>query len=480
MKMMTHYRYALLSVVMMALGIQGAEPRGVGRYATFAEWQAACAKLPTNRVLKRSLPPREVLPLTAKEFNLALDDFLGNAQKGPLGETNAWLGRPPESGHFFNTSTSYSVPNTIRFEPFAQRLVIPPTAEVLFHGDFHGDIHSLNGVLSHLESKGKLKDFKILNPTFWMVFLGDYTDRGLYGVEVIHTLLRLRKENPDRVILVRGNHEDIQLVTSYGFAAEAQFKYGKEFDLRKTSRIYDFMPTVLYVASGSSAIQCNHGGMEPGYSPKMLLDAPSEIRYQMLNTLQRGQFIASSAALLQQFTITERALLRTQFSNFTPESPTRPSVLGFMWNDFSIVRGGPQFSIDPGRAYVFGDRFTSYILEKGSGEKRKLSAVFRAHQHSSIPNPMMRRLIAGRGIFRHWQTNDNQGALEETGEELAKRIETADSRSIPEGSVWTFNVAPDSVYGEGCGFSFDTFGILRTGPVFADWRVEVVNLAQRF
>ena len=39
---------------------------------------------------------------------------------------------------------------------------------------------------------------------FYMVFLGDYLDRGHYGMEVVYTLLRLKFENWDRVFLLKG------------------------------------------------------------------------------------------------------------------------------------------------------------------------------------------------------------------------------------------------------------------------------------
>jgi hypothetical protein len=39
--------------------------------------------------------------------------------------------------------------------------------------------------------------------------------------------------------------------------------------------------------------------------------------------------------------------------------------------------------------------------------------------------------------------------------------------------VWTFNVAPDSVYGEGCGFTFATQGELITAATWEDWRLRV-------
>ena len=61
-------------------------------------------------------------------------------------------------------------------------------------------------------------------------------------------------------------------------------------------------------------------------------------------------------------------------------------------------------------------------------------------------------------------------------DQLSAALEQNKSRPIPSGSVWTFNVSPDSAYGEGCGFSFDTFGILTMTSDFAGWRLRVVNL----
>ena len=85
----------------------------------------------------------------------------------------------------------------------------------------------------------------------------------------------------------------------------------------------------------------------------------------------------------------------------------------------------------------------------------------------------MRRLIASRGLFRHWQETNSVAAQNAEAVALARLIETNASRVLPEGSVWTLNVAPDSVYGAGCGFDFATFGVLRLGDWFSDWRIAV-------
>ena len=99
----------------------------------------------------------------------------------------------------------------------------------MFHGDLHGDIHSLNTWLRHLNQEGVLEGFRIASSKDHMVFLGDYTDRGSYGVEVMYVLMRLKVENPDQVWMARGNHEDIQLTMNYGFLREATAKYGPAF-----------------------------------------------------------------------------------------------------------------------------------------------------------------------------------------------------------------------------------------------------------
>ncbi len=234
---------------------------------------------------------------------------------------------------------------------------------------------------------------------------------------------------------------------------------------------------MIYLESGANAIQCNHGGIEPGYDPRTLLEADGSLRFQFLGRLKQQDFYRSNPSWSASFTASSRDLARRAFQDFEPQDPVSPMVLGFMWNDFSVLSTEPQFTLDPDRAFIFGEGATQYVLQKGSGPKRKLQAVFRAHQHSSQLNPMMRRLVASSGVFRHWQEKDSPGLLDAAPQELKKHLEQAELRPIPSGSVWTFNVAPDSAYGEGCGFTFDVFGILTPASNFEDWRLRVINVS---
>lgn len=473
----------------------GATPDPGGR-PSFEEWKGACAKLPSNRSLGDRMPARSLLPLHGfGEMAAALADFCKQCRTGLMAQTNSWVGTAPsaqfydpESAYFLNPNASIAgfvkrfVPrahlqeSAPPFQPFAAKLRVPEGAEVFFHADFHGDIRSLLQDLNWLNTKGYLDGFQIAKPKFSLVFLGDYTDRGRFGVEVLYTLLRLKIANPDHVFLVRGNHEELSMGASYGFFSEGVFKYGAAFDVQKIERAYDFLPVVLYVGTDGNYIQCQHGGMEPGFDPRALLDFPSETAFQFLGDLTERRFLNEHPQWLNGWSGPSRGLAKNAFKDFRPEDPTSPTVLGFMWNDFEVFAEDPEFSIYPGRAYLYGPRATRFLLEAAQTDRSALRAVFRGHQQSPRPDPLMNRIVASHGVFRHWQEAESALRPGSSMEELAKTLDLAAVRAVPPNSVWTFNVSPDSVYGEGNNYSFDAFGILSTAKDFADWRLRVINV----
>lgn len=75
--------------------------------------------------------------------------------------------------------------------------------KIAVFGDIHGDLDSLK------------KGYDIVKKEMvsYIIFLGDYADRGPYGPEVIEFIQKKQKDNIN-VIALKGNHEDYELIGS--------------------------------------------------------------------------------------------------------------------------------------------------------------------------------------------------------------------------------------------------------------------------
>lgn len=92
--------------------------------------------------------------------------------------------------------------------------------KLIVWGDIHGSLDSLNA-LKNIENS---PIFDGVN-----VFLGDYADRGKYGIEVISKVNDLISDYPDKYIGLMGNHESY--VDEYG-SHMSSFDLGSQVELR--------------------------------------------------------------------------------------------------------------------------------------------------------------------------------------------------------------------------------------------------------
>jgi len=117
-------------------------------------------------------------------------------------------------------------------------------------GDIHGQFYDLREL------------FKVGGdcPETNYLFLGDFVDRGFYSVETFLLLLALKVRYPDRMFLIRGNHESRQITQVYGFYDECLRKFGSVNVWRYCTEIFDYLSLTAVVDNEIFAV---HGGLSP-------------------------------------------------------------------------------------------------------------------------------------------------------------------------------------------------------------------------
>lgn len=88
-----------------------------------------------------------------------------------------------------------------------QNMLVDVQAPVKICGDVHGQYSDML----------RLFEYGGFPPSSSYLFLGDYVDRGRQGIEAISLLFAYKIKYPNKVYILRGNHESASITRIYGF-----------------------------------------------------------------------------------------------------------------------------------------------------------------------------------------------------------------------------------------------------------------------
>jgi len=167
----------------------------------------------------------------------------------PQGDVKDWIPELRKCKHLPEAALK-RVCQIVRELLLEESNVQPVSSPVTICGDIHGQFFDL---MELFRTGGEVPDTNY-------VFMGDFVDRGYYSLETFTMFLVLKAAYPDKVTLLRGNHECRQITQVYGFYDECQQKYGSANAWKYCCQVFDFL-TLAAVVDGR--VLCVHGGLSP-------------------------------------------------------------------------------------------------------------------------------------------------------------------------------------------------------------------------
>lgn len=153
-----------------------------------------------------------------------------------------------------------------------------PKGRYFIVGDIHGDFQSLAYILRFID----VFSWLIHDENVKIVFLGDYVDRGSNSFEVYMTLLLFKLKFPNKITLLRGNHEDRYVNRNYSGSLD--------IDKNLQSKWYESYNFLQICCTIGEEVFCIHGGVPviiKGFKKKIWSYLPFDIQNdeQIINAL---------------------------------------------------------------------------------------------------------------------------------------------------------------------------------------------------
>ncbi len=155
---------------------------------------------------------------------------------------------------------------------FVQRLDIPDDYIVIAIGDIHSGFVSLAEIILQLIQDNILDKNLVLKQKHIIIFTGDMVDRGRTSLEVLYLICTLTLANKanfsdplsQRVLLIKGNHEEVDTFKNGTFYKELKDRFGSiddNIDVKNIFAVLNGLPSAIFLryATDSKFIQFCHG-----------------------------------------------------------------------------------------------------------------------------------------------------------------------------------------------------------------------------
>jgi len=214
------------------------------------------------------------------------------------------------------------------------------------------------------------------------LFMGDFVDRGFYSLESFLLLLSLKVRYPDRITLIRGNHESRQITTVYGFYDECMRKYGSANVWRYCCEVFDYLALGALVIGagpsvGSGDNECEQEIVQTnGDMTRLRRQGPSLLNAEAVTETTQAPPQNSSGAILcvhGGLSPVIASVDSIRLLDRKQEVPHEGAMCDLLWSDPDDIDG---WGLSPrGAGFLFGAD-----IVKTFNHANNLSLIARAHQ----------------------------------------------------------------------------------------------------
>lgn len=281
--------------------------------------------------------------------------------------------------------------------------IVQPEEKIFIKGDLHGDNKAIPTMISYLQKQDLMDQNLAIKDHVFLVFLGDYIDRGPNSIDVIRQITQLKKINPEKVFLLRGNHEEKRFLFQKSPHAlinqikripsiyrENRLIWGEKMYEISQSLLYAFsqMPEMLFIGTKqgkknkTNYLLLLHGGIpvkplkEYYNGNKILFNRDKNLYTECNKNIKK--FLKNPTETINIFHIDMSINI----------SSNREFISPFTWNDFatpSLENDKKNIAQKSNRGigiWELNKKETKEWLKTISSDKTPVKGIIRGHQQS--------------------------------------------------------------------------------------------------